>query len=470
LRLAIERDTDWLDRAHRLIGNTGPVQPASRNGWRMRLSDWFYRRQLDDLRSYGGPSLSFEQIYHLVVIPVAKESRSVIEPGVESLSQQSFPSSRIVLLLALEARAPEAIKQDARAVAARYREHFLDLRVIEHPAGLPGEAQVKGANTTYAAQAAVDIFKERGIARTQVIASCFDADTVVSSQYMACLTYHYLVCPDRTQASFQPIPVYHNNIWEAPGIARVLDIGASFFQLVEATNPETLVTFSSHSMSFQALVEVGFWPKDMISDDSAIYWKAFIYYDGRYKVIPMYVTVSMDVVAADSWLKTVRSVYRQKRRWAWGVENVPIVMRAFFRAHAIPAYDRLRLGVKLIGGHVAWSTWAFLLTIIGWLPAIFAEREFSDTVLYYSTPRITGLIFNLASLALVTTVVLSLCLLPKEEKASQPLLKRIILALEWVLVPAVAVFLSALPALDAQTRLMLGRYMEFWVTDKRRTS
>jgi hypothetical protein len=37
------------------------------------------------------------------------------------------------------------------------------------------------------------------------------------------------------------------------------------------------------------------------------------------------------------------------------------------------------------------------------------------------------------------------------------------------LVPVILLFLSALPALDAQTRLMSGRYMEFWVSDKRRS-
>ena len=33
-------------------------------------------------------------------------------------------------------------------------------------------------------------------------------------------------------------------------------------------------------MSFKALVEIGYWPVDMISDDSAIYWKAYIHYAG----------------------------------------------------------------------------------------------------------------------------------------------------------------------------------------------
>jgi len=69
-----------------------------------------------------------------------------------------------------------------------------------------------------------------------------------------------MICPDRLCASFQPVPVYHNNIWHVPGFARVVETGSSFYQLIECTNPEKLVTFSSHSMSFKALVEVNYWP------------------------------------------------------------------------------------------------------------------------------------------------------------------------------------------------------------------
>ena len=72
-------------------------------------------------------------------------------------------------------------------------------------------------------------------------------------------------------------------------------MGSSFSQLTQSTDPSALVTFSSHSMSFKALVEIDYWPVDMISDDSAIYWKAYIHYAGAYTVVPMLVTVSMDL-------------------------------------------------------------------------------------------------------------------------------------------------------------------------------
>ncbi len=470
LRLAVERRTDWMARVHGIdrlpayleaLRRARPMLSPAR-----RLSRWLHRRELSVLQRSQPPPPS-DEIYHLVIVPVAKERREVIEPGIASLARQQFPTRRILVILALEARAAADVKAGAQQVQARHRDAFLECVVVEHPDGLPGEARVKGANVTWAARAAARMFDERRIAHERVIVSCFDADTVVSEHYFSCLTYAFLCCPRRTRASFQPIPVYHNNIWQVPGFARVLDIGSSFFQLVEATNPEKLVTFSSHSMSFQALVDVGYWPVDMISDDSAIFWKAFIHFDGDYRVVPMYVTVSMDVVDAGSWWRTIAHVYKQKRRWAWGVENLPLVTRAFLRARKIPRYDRLRLWFKLFEGHLAWATWPFLLTLIGWLPALLAWREFSSTVLYYSTPRITATIFGLASLSLAVTIALSFCLLPKSP-VRQSWRQRIGHACEWLLVPVISLCFSALPALDAQTRLMLGRHMEFWVTDKHR--
>ena len=471
VRLSIERETDWMSRMRDLDqpapSLSAPQAPLMGSGLRSRVSHWIHQRELRAVRSDGHARPPSRDICHLVIIPVAKEAREIYEPGIRRLVEQSFPSQQLLVILAVEARGPVEVRLAAQAVQQQYRRHFLDFVVVVHPDGLPGEARVKGANVTYAAKEAAAYLGARGIPFHRVVVSCFDADTVVSPHYFACLSYHFLICPERTRASFQPIPVYHNNIWEVPGFARVLDVGASFFQLAEATNPEKLVTFSSHSMSFEALVDIGYWPVDMISDDSAIFWKAFIHYDGEYRVVPMYVTASMDVAASNSWRKTVVNVYRQKRRWAWGVENVPIVMRAFLQANRIPLAKRIKHGWKLFEGHVAWATWPFLLGVIGWVPALFAGREFSSSVVYYSTPRITVTIFQLASIGLFMTIFLSLCLLP-QAPAKRPWLKKVGHMFEWCFVPVIAIVLSAIPALDAQTRLMFGRYLEFWVTEKTR--
>jgi len=42
------------------------------------------------------------------------------------------------------------------------------------------------------------------------------------------------------------------------------------------------------------------------------------------------------------------------------------------------------------------------------------------------------------------------------------------LVLEWVLLPAIMIFFTALPSLEAQTRWLWGRYLGFWHTPKMR--
>ncbi len=472
LRLNIEKKTDWMRRIQgiddlSLYLKENRPKKFGRH-WRQRTSHKIHLDQLDNLVKNNVLPPASDGIYHLVIFPVIKEGRDILGPAVEAISRQNFPLKQMVIVFALEERATPLVQDAVYELEKKYKNVFFNCITVVHPAAVAGEARVKGANATNAAKQAAAFLKARQIPFENVIISCFDADTVVSPNYFACLSYHFMICPDRLRASFQPIPVYHNNIWHVPGFARVVETGSSFYQLIEATNPEKLVTFSSHSMSFKALVDVDYWPVDMISDDSAIFWKAYIHYDGQYRVTPMYVTLSMDIASANNWWQTAKSVYKQKQRWAWGVENFPIVMRAFLKSKKIPLYERLRLGFKLFEGHLSWATSGFILSIIGWLPVIFARREFSASVAYYNVPDIANTIFVLAFFAICISIVLSLSLLPKTKIRYRWLLK-VGHAFEWLMVPFILVLFSALPALHAQTRLMSGKYLEFWVTDKHRT-
>ncbi|MFA6600750.1 MAG: glycosyltransferase family 2 protein [Candidatus Omnitrophota bacterium] len=472
-RLTVESQTDWQERISGLdrletylkrVRSQRSFGPPAR-----RLSHWFHRKDLEALAASGSKPPLSSDIFHLVIIPAVKESREIVEANVQSIAKSKFPQKRILVLIACEARAEEKVREGCSGIAAKYREQFLDCEVVEHPDAVEGEARVKGANATYAARHAARFFEERGIPFENILVSCFDADTQASPDYFSCLTYSFMCRPDRTRCSFQPIPVYHNNIWKVPGFARVIETGSSFFQLIEATNPEKLVTFSSHSMSFKALVEAGYWPVDMISDDSAIFWKAYLHFDGKYCVVPLYATLSMDVVDAGSWVRTVLSIYKQKRRWAWGVENFPIVARGFLTHGNIPWKDKVRHLSKMFEGHVTWATLPFLLMVASWLPLIFSGREFSSTVLYFNARRVMEITYTLSGFALLGSIFVSQCLLPRSY-IRYSLVRRTIHALEWLLVPFILVFLSAAPALDAQTRLLFGRYMEFRVSEKRRKS
>ncbi len=471
VRLSTEKETDWAARARgmdRFEEYLEEIRKAPREkSWLKRISQWTHRRKMERLRELGNIPPRSSEVFHLVVIPVVKETEEMVGANILSIMRNEAFVKQIVIALAVESRAQEAIKSGMARLAAKYGERFMHFLVVEHPDGLPGEARVKGANASYAAQAAGRYFEERRIPIDHIVVSCFDADTIVPSNYFACLTYAFMSCPDRCRASFQPIPVFHNNIWDVPGFARVIESGSSFFQLIETTDPERLVTFSSHSMSFKALVEVGYWPLDMISDDSGIFWKAYLHFEGQYQVVPLPTTLSMDIVDAGVWWKTVVSLYKQKRRWAWGVENFPLVMRGFLASRKISFYNKFRHGIKLFEGHVTWAIVPFFLMFAGWLPVISSEGEFAHTVLYYSAGRFTQTIFSLSTVALLGTILMSIWLLPKKKKRFS-FIWTLIHGLEWFLVPFILVFLSAMPALDAQTRLMFNKRMEFWVSDKLR--
>jgi hypothetical protein len=466
-RFGVEKRTDWMARIADVdrLRKDAAVGPASGVSFGERVSDRIHRGQLRDLLKSGNMPPRSEDVYHIVIVPVVKESREVVEPGVLAIRNGDYPARRILLVLAVEERASADIRRQMDEMCQAHKGEFLDVLVSVHPSDVPGESRVKGANATFAARRAAEYLKEKGIPFENVIASCFDADTVPVHDYFSCLTYYFMITPRRIQTSFQPIPVYFNNIWDVPPFARLIDVGTSLFQIVESTDPKKLITFSSHSMSFSALVDMDYWPVDIISDDSAIFWKALLKYEGDYQVIPMPIAVSMDVVTGENLSGTFINIYKQKRRWAWGVENFPIVVRGFLHSKGIPFHMKVIHILRFLDKFTSWSTWSFLLAFISWLPTLFAGKDFASTTMYYVAPRIRSMILFLSTIGVIVCMVTSMLLLPAERHLTR---KRFMHATEWVLIPVVVLLLSALPALDAQTRLMFGRYLEFWVTDKYR--
>ncbi len=77
------------------------------------------------------------------------------------------------------------------------------------------------------------------------------------------------------------------------------------------------------------------------------------------------------------------------------------------------------------------------------------------------------MIITMTNLILSSMVAVSLMPVIPEEGAKT---KKIYHKLQWLLVPFTITIFGAIPAIDAQTRLMFGKYMGFWVTPKHRGS
>ncbi len=412
--------------------------------------------------------LKYDHIYHVVLLPFYKESEEVIEKTVRTISETKYDTRKIIVVLASEERAGEAHYLDAVKVKERYESKFHTILITKHPANTPGEMPGKGSNIAYAAKQVKEIILDKqNMPLEDVLVSAFDIDTVPYSAYFQCLTWYFLTTENPHRASYQPVPFYHNNIWHAPAFSRVAAYSSTFWQMIQQERPERLATFSSHSMSFKALVDIGYWQKNMVSEDSRIFWNAYVAYNGDYRVIPISYPVSMDANLAPGFLETCKNIYKQHRRWGWGVENVPYLLMAAVKNKSIPLKGRFYMSLVQIEGFWSLATHPFIIFLLGWLPIAIGGREYNATVLSYNLPVITRYLMNVCMFGLVVSAVIAMNLAPQAPIGFGKK-QKLFMVLQWILVPVTIIVFSALPGLEAQTRLMFGKYMGFWVTPKHR--
>jgi len=413
------------------------------------------------------PAAKWKIIYHLVVIPMYREPLELVRDSFRRLEETDYPKDRMIVVLACEERA----KKDAFAVAQKiereFGNKFFKFLITWHPDNLPGEIAGKGSNEAYASRKAKDMVDFLAIPYKDIIFSSFDVDTCVFPRYFSCLSFYYLILSNPEQTSFQPVPLYINNIWQAPVISRVFSFSSTFWHTMNQERTEQLITFSSHSMSFKTLIEVGFKQVNAVSDDSRIFWKCFSFFNGDYKVFPLYYPVSMDANAAGNFFRTMMNIYKQQRRWAYGAENIPYFLFCFFKNKKISPRKKISLGIESIDSYLSWSTSSIIIFVLGWLPLIFGGAEFSHTLISYNLPKIISMIMTFSMMGLIASVYFSLILLPPKPPQYGKF-KYIVFAFSWLLLPLMMIFFTAFPALEAQTRLMFGKYMGFWVTEKAR--
>lgn len=426
------------------------------------------RKETRKLIPIRGEIMDWRDIVHVVLLPTAGEPAEIIEPAIQSLAESNFPKEQMIILLATEEREDPATRlPKVEYLKKKFDGVFRDFLVTTHIVA-DGEMKCKASNAGFAARELMKYLDERHIDYKRVVFSNFDCDSVAHPEYFAALTYQYIIDPKRLQRAYQPLPMYHNNLWDTNAFVRLVVTGSSFWHLYQSTRQE-MVTFSSHSEPFDTLVKVGFWPVNMISEDSVIYWKCLSYFHGDYRVQPIHLPISLDAVLAETYWKTLVNQYKQKRRWAYGIENFPVTMRAIWPDKLIALRTKLRVTFEMIEGHYSWATTSFILTFLGWLPLVFGGAVFRESVLAHNLPFVTKTLMTLGMMGLLVSIPMSMLSLPPRPKKYH-WSRYFLMLFQWILIPIVG-FLSAFPAIDSQTRLLLGRYFgEFWVTEKMRKS
>ncbi len=425
------------------------------------------RNWLYDLKKIN--NRNWKDIYHLVILPTYKEPVEIIEESINSLISADYPKEKMIVALAVEQRAGAKYKEQAEKISKKYANSFFKFMFFVHPDGVKGELAGKGSNTSFAGKKIKEeLIDKLNIPYQNVLVSTFDIDTKIFPQYFACVTWFYLTEKNPVNASYQPIPVYNNNIWSAPAFARVVSTSNTFWQMIQQERSEKLTTYSSHTTPAKVFFEVGY-PNNVVCDDSRIFWRSYLYYDGNYRVVPIYYLVSMDAVMAKGLWRTIINQYKQQKRWAWGCAEIPYLMFGFLQNKKISFWKKVSHIYTILDGYWSWATAALLLFALGWLPILLGGKSFNFTVLSFNLPILTGRIMTISMFGMIISAILSTMLLPpvpKNIKWYARWAKKSTVFLQWVLLPVTLILFGSVPALDAQIRLMIGKYMGFWVTEK----
>jgi cellulose synthase/poly-beta-1,6-N-acetylglucosamine synthase-like glycosyltransferase len=477
---------DWLRRpeyyvgiAERRLSDLLRAHPKAGRRWQLsRVGQGRYRRfkvlstELDELRGIQDRQaaiLNPDDLYHLVIMAAYNEGPEILEPSVRALLEANYPPKKLMLVIAYEERGPESTQQTARDLIERYGSKFAYATAIGHPDGIPGEVQGggKGPNITYAGRIAAAELGKQGYDPEQIIVTTFDSDHRAGAQYFSYLAYAYATDPNRIHKSYQPIPMFYNNIWDAPAPMRVIATNNSFWVLVEAMRPHRLRNFAAHAQPLRALLDTDFWSVETIVEDGHQFWRTYFTYDGDHKAVPLYVPVYQDAVLADTYFKTFVAQYKQLRRWAWGVSDFGFVVRNAIRNPRIPWRNKSVQIWRLFDGHFSWATAAILIGYVAWAP-LFLNPQFGRTQeLAHQLPVIASYLQNVALIGLIITIAISIISLPPRP-ARYGRRRNVAMVLQWALLPVVSIAFSALAAIDSQTRLMLGRSLNFDVTPKSR--
>jgi len=452
---------------------------------RFRSTDWRleYTRALTNYRL---GILAWEDVRHVVIIPNYKESEEKLRQTLQAMAAADGARESIIPVLAMEELEPEA-EAKAIVLAEEFADRFFHLLVTFHPGNLPGEVRGKSSNQAWAARRAVDELVGRlGLDIDHLTVTSCDADTIFPAQYFECLTYHFATEPRRYRRFWQAPIFFYNNIWQVPAPLRVPNALSGLIHLSRLSRKRrVLFSQSTYSLSMRMAHDVGYWDVDIIPEDWHMFLKCFYQLHGSVEVQPIHLPLGNDGALSHTTRATFINQYLQVQRWAWGASDVPFAFQESIQRADIPLRKRLLRFWYFFENHVTWSTQWFFITLGGLIPWLYGEitgdklipKWFYVDTLVATTFLPDWLAFGPGWLT-ITTLILTPCLifyvilitadarLRPPAPVSFTRLRHAFGLLHWLAIPPITFFFSALPALDSQVRLMLGRRMEYRVTEK----
>lgn len=417
--------------------------------------DW-----LGDVQSFP----DWQRVQHIIVIPTYKEPLKILKRTLQGIAKQTFPLKNIWVVLSFEEREGPAAKKKAAELKSDFKDTFGGLITTFHP-DLKNEVKGKSANTAWGAKLAKKkLVDQLGLDINYITITSEDADAVLNRRYLAYLTFKFLDHPQRFRRIWQPAIQYYNNIWQLPAISRVYNRIGSVVQTALLLRRDRLINFSTYSTSLKMADEIGYWDTDVIPEDYRFFFKAFFHYSGTVEVDPIFLPVLADAAQSTSFFKTMKNQYEQVKRWAWGASDDAYIIKKWLTVENVPFWEKTMRTIHVLKDHFLWPVNWFAITIGANLPPLL-NPQFQRTTLGKSLPQVASTILTISLFSIFFIYFVDAKQKPSPEKKTS-IFKKILSVGELVLLPITGFIFSALPGIDAHTRLMLGRYIEYRVTEK----
>lgn len=402
------------------------------------------------------------EVYHAVIIAFWNESRDVLEPTIKSLLDSDYDLKKLIVVLAYEQRGGQPARQLANDLIKEFGSNFYRAEAVMHPWPMYDEVIGKGGNITFAGRRLLKIVEQQKLDPSRVVVTTLDSDNRPDKEYFGALTYTYCSTEEPKYASYQPVPMFTNNIWDAPAPMRVIATANSFWHMVLTLRPHILRNFSAHAQPLSALIDTDFWSVRTIVEDGHQYWRTFFRYDGKYDVFPIFIPIYQDAVLAATYRRTLRMQFLQLRRWAWGASDLAyFAHNGFFKKNKIPKMVLLARFFRLLEGHISWATFPLILLFAALVPLLVNPDNYISNQL----PQTARWVQTTATLGIFVSLYLCFRILPPK-----PLRYRrhrnLWMVLQWAFLPITTIVYGAFAALNAQTRLMFGWYLEWVITEK----
>jgi hypothetical protein len=430
---------------------------------RHEKTDW--RAEYDTRVGAGARVLAWDEIRHIVIVPNYTESADKLRMCLESIARSERPD-QVIVVMAMEEREGDPGYEKAALLVREYEGRVGRIMATFHPWGLPGEVVGKSSNENWAARRAKEQIVDReGYNLDHITVTSCDADTVFDPKYFTCLTYHFATDERRHRRFWQAPIFFYNNIWDIPaptrmahcvsGLNHTARLSRSFFRM--------LFPQSTYSLSLRMAHEVDYWDPDIIPEDWHMFLKCYYNLKGEVDVETMYTKIYMDGVLAHGTISTYVNYFQQSRRHAWGATDIAYAVQQTLDHPEIPLLSRLRRVWAVAECHLLWTTQWFMITTAKVIPFAVAAVVGASVPTWYPVASYWIMLPCLPTLILLLS--LDFMLRPKRPRHFKlwhyPVQYGIYFFMAFI-----TFFTSALPALDAQIRLALGKRLEYRVTEK----